>query len=96
LTFASISDNPRLIGTGGKMRSFNALAAMSAVLLAGGGVSAKEQPDQPKPRKICRNQEMPGRITPRRICRIVSPADPAAEEQQRKAGDPRGAGKSQD
>ena len=68
------------------MRNFNMLAAVIAAVLMAGGASAKEKSDQPKPRKVCRTQEMPGRITPRRICRIVPPADATSEDNQRKAG----------
>jgi hypothetical protein len=71
------------------MRNFNMLAALAAAMLVGGGVSAKEKPDQPKPRKICRTIEESGRITPRRICRIVTPSQAAADDNQRKAGDSR-------
>lgn len=67
------------------MRISNVLSALSAALLMAGGAPAKEKADQPKPRKICRTQEMPGRITPRRICRIAPPSDSAAQDQQRKA-----------
>jgi hypothetical protein len=65
------------------MRNFNMLAAVSAALLIGGGVSAKEKSDQPKPRKVCRTVQMSGRITPQRICRVVRPSDSAAEDDQR-------------
>ena len=78
------------------MRNFNMLAAVSAVLLMGGGVSAKEKSDQPKPRKICRTIEESGRITPRRICRIVTPSETAVEDNQRKSGVAREAEKSRD
>jgi hypothetical protein len=71
------------------MRNFNVLAAVAAALLIGVGASAKEKTDPPKPRKICRTQELPGRITPRRVCRIVTPSDTAAEDNQRKAGEAR-------
>ncbi|HEX8241617.1 MAG TPA: hypothetical protein VF574_17915 [Allosphingosinicella sp.] len=75
------------------MRNFNVLAAVSAALLMAGGVSAKEKPNEPKPRKICKSYQEPGRITPRRICRILPPADTAAENVERKAaGDAREAG----
>lgn len=77
------------------MRNFNVLAAISAALLMGGGVSAKEKSGQPKSKKICQTQEMSGRITPRRICRIVNPSEPA-DENQRKAGDTRDAGNGRD
>jgi hypothetical protein len=79
------------------MRIFNVLAAISAALLMGGGVSAKEKSSEPKPRKICRTYQEPGRITPRRVCRIVPPSDTAAENVQRKsAAEPREAGDSRD
>lgn len=67
------------------MRNFNVLAALSAALLLGAGVSAKEKAGEPKPRKVCRTEQMSGRITPQRICRVVRPSDSAAEGNQRKA-----------
>lgn len=67
------------------MRVFNVLAAIAAASLMSGGVSAREKSDQPKPRKICRTEQMSGRITPRRICRIVAPPEAPAEDNQRKS-----------
>lgn len=67
------------------MRNFNVLAAIAAALLMGVGVSAKEKSDQPKGKKVCRTQQISGRITPRRVCRIVTPSGAAAEDDQRKA-----------
>jgi hypothetical protein len=78
------------------MRKFNVLAAVLATVLMGGGVSAKEKSDQPKPRKVCRTQEMPGRITPRRICRIVTPSEAPEQDDQRKAGTAREAPNGRD
>jgi len=74
------------------LRNFNVLAAVSAALLMGVGASAKEKPDQPKPRKVCRTVEESGRITPRKICRVVAPSGAKTEDDQRKAGDSREAG----
>lgn len=71
------------------MRKFNVLAAVSAALLTTGGVSAKAKSSEPKPRKICRTEQMPGRITPQRICRIVPPADSSAQDDPRKTGEGR-------
>lgn len=71
------------------MRNFNVLAAISVALLMAGGLSAKEKPEQPKARKICRTEQMPNRITPKRICRTLPPSGSAAEGNQRKAGDAR-------
>lgn len=71
------------------MRNFNMLAAVSAALLMSGGVSAKEKPDQPKPKKVCRTEQMPGRITPKRVCRVVPPSTAPAAGDHHKAGDPR-------
>ena len=71
------------------MRNFNMLAAVAAAMLVGGVVSAKEKADQPKPRKVCRTEQMSGRITPRRVCRIVTPPQAAAEDDQRKADNAR-------
>jgi hypothetical protein len=78
------------------MRNFNMLAALSAALLMGGGVSAREKPDQPKPRKVCRTEQMSGRITPQRICRLVPRSETPAQEAQRKDGDARQAGNDRD
>ncbi|HEX8125746.1 MAG TPA: hypothetical protein VF548_09215 [Allosphingosinicella sp.] len=69
------------------MRDFNVLAALSAVALMAGGVSAKEKSDQPKPRKVCRTEHMPGRITPKRVCRTVPPSDVSGENGQNKPAD---------
>jgi hypothetical protein len=91
LTFASVSDISSG-GAGGKMRISNVLAALSAVLLMAGGAPAKEKADQPKPRKVCRTEQMPGRITPKRVCRIVPPSGADTEDSRRKAGDAREAG----
>jgi hypothetical protein len=70
------------------MRKFNVLAAISAGLLMAGPAPAKEKPDQPKPRKICRTEQMSGRITPQRICRVLPPSDSPAADAQRKPADP--------
>lgn len=78
------------------MRNFNMLAAVAAAMLMGGLVSAKEKADQPKPRKVCRTEQMSGRITPQRICRIVRPAEASAEDDRRKPGDARGPGNDRD
>jgi hypothetical protein len=59
------------------MGNFNVLAAIAATLLIGGTAvaEAKEKPEQPKVKKVCRTEQMSGRITPQRICRkIVRPA----------------------
>jgi hypothetical protein len=68
------------------MRNFNVLAAVAAALLMGGGVSAKEKSDQPKPKKICRIQQVSGRVTPNRVCRIVTPPEVAQDNQRKSAG----------
>ena len=78
------------------MRNFNMLAAMAAAMLMGGGVSAKEKSNQPKPRKVCRTEQMSGRITPQRVCRIVPPSDASAEDDRRKPDTPRAAGDGRD
>ena len=78
------------------MRHFNMLAAIAATLLSGGAVAAKAQPDQPKPRRICRVVEEPGRITPRKICRTLPPSEAATNDERAKAGDSREAGNSRD
>jgi hypothetical protein len=69
------------------MRQFSVIAAVAAALLAGGAAAAKEKPAEPKPKKVCRTEQMPGRITPKRICRIVTPS--AAPVDPDKAGDGR-------
>jgi hypothetical protein len=78
------------------MRNFNVLAALAAASLLGGGVSAKEKSDEPKPKKVCRTEQMSGRITPERICRIVPRPDTATQDNQRKTGAPREAGEGRD
>ncbi len=72
------------------MRHSSVMAAVAAALLIGGGASASEKPAQPKPKKVCRTEQMPGRITPNRVCRVVTPSDKAADDSRRKAGDERG------
>jgi hypothetical protein len=74
------------------MRNFKVLAAVSVALVMAGGVSAKEKRGQPKPRKVCRTEQMPNRITPQRICRTVPASGSAAQDNQRKDGDARQAG----
>jgi hypothetical protein len=71
------------------MRKFNVLAALTAALLMGVGASAGEKSDETKPRKICRTEQMPGRITPKRVCRIAPPSDAAGRNDQRKGAEPR-------
>ncbi|HEX8512276.1 MAG TPA: hypothetical protein VF688_04145 [Allosphingosinicella sp.] len=78
------------------MRIFNVLATLSVALLMAGGVSAKEKADQPKPRKVCRTEQMPGRITPQRICRTVPRSGGDVEANRRKAGEAREAGNGRD
>lgn len=78
------------------MRNFNMLAAVVGALLASGAASAKEKPDQPKPKKVCRTEHMPGRITPKRICRVVPPSDIPATGDSRDAGDSRESDKGRD
>jgi hypothetical protein len=78
------------------MRNFNVLAALSAALLMAGGVSAKEKSDQPKPRKICRSVQEPGRITPKRICRVAPPSASSGENGPSKSANPTQPGKGRD
>ncbi|MGZ8286689.1 MAG: hypothetical protein ACXW27_09785 [Allosphingosinicella sp.] len=78
------------------MRNFNVLAALSAAMLIGGGVSAGEKAGEPKPKKVCRTEQMSGRITPQRICRVVRPSDSAAQDNKRKAGPAREADDGRD
>lgn len=68
------------------MRNFKVLAALSAAMLIGGGVSAKEKAREPKPKKVCRTEQMSGRITPQRICRVVRSPDSTVQGNQRNAG----------
>ena len=56
------------------------LVAFVAALTAGPAL-AKEKPDQPRVKKVCRTVQMSGRITPQRICRKVE--RPAPEDQGR-------------
>ncbi|HYI40903.1 MAG TPA: hypothetical protein VE053_11355 [Allosphingosinicella sp.] len=67
------------------MRNFNMLAVLAGAMLMGGGAFAKAQSGQPKPKKICRTEQMSGRITPQRICRVVSPSDVSAQDDPRRA-----------
>lgn len=71
------------------MRNFNMLVAIAATVLVGGGVSAKEKSDQPKPRKICRTEQVSGRVTPQRVCRVLPPSDTSADDDRRKDQDAR-------
>ena len=63
------------------MTVFNVLAAIATALLIGGApaaAAAKEKPEQPKVKKVCRTEQMSGRITPQRVCRKVE--RPAPEQ----------------
>lgn len=66
------------------MRNFNMLAAVAAALLMAGGASAKEKAGQTKPKKVCRTEQLSGRITPTRVCRVVPPAETTSEDDRRK------------
>ena len=67
------------------MRNFNMLAAVAAALLMSGGAFAKEKAAQPKPKKVCRSEQLSGRITPTRVCRVVPPSETPAEDDRRKS-----------
>lgn len=66
------------------------LVALAAALTAGPALAAKEKPEQPKEKKLCRAVQMPGRITPQKICRKVERPAPAPDA-QREERDPGGA-----
>jgi hypothetical protein len=51
------------------MHRFAIAAALAAALTSGASAIAREKPDQPKARKVCRTVQMSGRITPQRVCR---------------------------
>ena len=70
------------------MSVFNVLAAVAATLLIGGTASAREKPEQPKVKKICRTEEMPGRITPKRVCRPRAERPAGSQESQRNSPSP--------
>lgn len=65
------------------------LAAAAAALLVSGAGFAKEKSDQPKPRKICRTEQVSGRVTPQRVCRVLPPSDTSADAARRKDQEPR-------
>ncbi|MEA3010595.1 MAG: hypothetical protein QOJ91_2287 [Sphingomonadales bacterium] len=75
------------------MRNFNTLAAVSVALLMAGGVSAKEKPDQPKPKKICHTEQVSGRVIGSRICRIVPPSEATERDDQSKSTREAGSGR---
>jgi hypothetical protein len=64
------------------------LMLAAVALMAGSSATAREKSEQPKPRKICRNVQMSGRITPQRICRVRPERAEAEDEEQRNAGKP--------
>lgn len=66
------------------MGNFNVLAAIAATLLIGGTAAAapKEKPEQPKVKKVCRTEQMSGRITPQRICRKIERPAPEQDGQR--------------
>lgn len=66
------------------MAVFNVLAAVAATLLVGGAAvaEAREKPEQPKVKKVCRTEQMSGRITPQRICRKVERPAPEQDGQR--------------
>ncbi|HYG47350.1 MAG TPA: hypothetical protein VD846_05340 [Allosphingosinicella sp.] len=67
------------------MGNFKVLAAVAAALLIGGAAAAKEKPDQPKVKKVCRTEQMSGRITPTRVCRPKDVRPAGEQESQREA-----------
>jgi hypothetical protein len=78
------------------MGNFNVLAAVAAALLIGGPAvaEAKDKPEQPKVKKVCRTELMSGRITPQRICRKVERPAPEQDGQRDAATSNESAGRS--
>ncbi len=69
------------------MGNFNVLAAIAATLLIGGtAAAAKEKPEQPKVKKVCRTEQMSGRITPQRVCRKIERPAPEQDGQRDPGG----------
>jgi hypothetical protein len=64
------------------MLRFNIVTAVAAALIAVPAAAAKDKPEAPKEKKVCRTVEMSGRITPQRICRKVERKAP--QEQSRR------------
>ena len=65
------------------MANFNVLAAIAASLLIGApAAAAKEKPEQPKVKKVCRTEQLSGRITPQRICRKIERPAPEQDGQR--------------
>jgi len=66
------------------MGNFNVLAAIAATLLIGAPAAAapKEKAERPKVKKVCRTEQMSGRITPQRICRKIEQPAPKQESQR--------------
>jgi hypothetical protein len=68
------------------MRHINILAAVAATVLLGGMAGAKDQPQAPKEKKICRIQDdSTSRITAKRICRTKAEWEQGSDEAQRDA-----------
>jgi hypothetical protein len=66
------------------MRNFNVLPAIAVALLVGSTAVAatKDKPEQPKVKKVCRTEQMSGRITPQRICRKIQLPAPEQDGQR--------------
>lgn len=66
------------------MGNFNVLAAIAATLLLGGPAvaAAKDKPEQPKVKKVCRTEHISGRVTPQRICRKIERPAPEPDSQR--------------
>lgn len=68
------------------MRNFNIFAAVAATVLLGGMAGAKDKPEAPKEKKICRTEgDSTSRIAARRICRTKAEWEQRSGETQRDA-----------
>jgi hypothetical protein len=68
------------------MRKFNILAAVAATLALGSIASAKDKPEAPKEKKICRYEmDSTSRIGGRRICQTREETAGETERRQRDA-----------
>jgi hypothetical protein len=69
------------------MRHFNVLAAVAATMVACGTAGAKDKTDEPREKKICRDDMASNsRIAVRRVCRTKAEWAELADESQRSAG----------
>lgn len=69
------------------MRHINVLAALAAAMLACGTAGAKDRSEEPREKKICRDDMASNsRIAVRRICRTKAEWAQLEDESQRSAG----------